>query len=205
MNKHRAHVAIVHGAGLSMVDGVVAPSTHSMVQVIAGERLLQDGVVDMLLLSGMGLPANTDSVSEAGAMKNYLIDRDIPEENILVEAESLSTLGNWAHSAALLETSGYETVLGVARPATLPRAYMCGRFVAARSEILLVGYEASDEALKPTSVLREVISTALLAQFLMTHRHEAVDTLPEAYEVFKDQYWINSIKKKRYTATNKDQ
>ena len=54
----------------------------------------------MIVSGGQG---ENESISEAEAMKRYLIERGLPEERIILEGASTSTYENFVYSAKLIE------------------------------------------------------------------------------------------------------
>lgn len=66
----------------------------------AAEYAAQNPETTLVLSGGMG---HHEQVSEAEAMKQYLLDQGIPEERMLLEDRSTSTLENLVYSRYLLE------------------------------------------------------------------------------------------------------
>ena len=80
---------------------------------------------DMTVVVSGGQGAD-EPVSEARAMADYLMERGIPEENILLEDRSGNTMQNFSFSRTMLEENGYsvENVLVVSNGFHLTRARM---------------------------------------------------------------------------------
>lgn len=61
------------------------------------------------LLIVSGGQGGDEPVSEAQAMRDYLVDAGVPEEQILMEERSTSTAENLQYSKELMEKMGYDT------------------------------------------------------------------------------------------------
>ncbi|REK77142.1 YdcF family protein [Paenibacillus paeoniae] len=72
--------------------------------------LLENGTVKTLILSG-GHGGRASTLSEAEGMRNYLVEKGVPEDKLLLETESRSTYQNLVFSSMLGEEKGYDTFL----------------------------------------------------------------------------------------------
>lgn len=82
--------------------------------------LYHQGAADRLLLTGGKLPGN--AISEAEQMAKALRLMGIPDEAMLLEAESMNTYENALLSKPLLQAHGLETVLLVTSARHMPRS-----------------------------------------------------------------------------------
>ena len=93
---------IIHGSGLLQGDRVSKLLQDRLDKAVEVYR--QDPTPPKLIPSG-GQGAD-ETVPEAEAMAKYLISRGIPEEDILPEARSTTTLENLRYSKEILESRG---------------------------------------------------------------------------------------------------
>ena len=98
-------VVVVHGAGL--INGKVGPLLGSRIQggieAWRDEDALRPGAPLLVMSGGQG---PDEPVSEARAMADYAIARDIPAERILLEDRSTTTRQNIAYTRDLLAERG---------------------------------------------------------------------------------------------------
>lgn len=116
----RADAALVLGYALAD-DGRPRPSLVARVDRAA--ELYKAGLVPRLVVSG---GAGRAHKTEAGVMRELLIERGVPNEAIQVEIKARSTEENFACSAPLLAQAGARTVLLVTEPWHMPRALYQG-------------------------------------------------------------------------------
>jgi uncharacterized SAM-binding protein YcdF (DUF218 family) len=69
-----------------------------------GIEIFKDNLDAKIIVSGGQGPG--ESLSEAQAMKNYLLEHEIPEESIILEDTSTSTAENFMYSKDILEKIG---------------------------------------------------------------------------------------------------
>lgn len=93
---------IIHGAGLLDGDRVPRLLGNRIDKAIAVYRM--DPTPTKIIPSG-GQGAD-ESVSEAEAMKRYLIKEGVPEEDIIIEDRSTTTLENIRYSKAIIDSDG---------------------------------------------------------------------------------------------------
>lgn len=72
--------------------------------------LLENGTVKTLILSG-GHGGRASTLSEAEGMRNYLTEKGVPEDKLLLETQSTSTYQNLVFSGMLAEENGLVTYL----------------------------------------------------------------------------------------------
>lgn len=72
-------------------------------------ELYEMGLAEQLIVSGAMGPG--ESVTEAYAMRKYLVDRGVQANNIHMEDRSYSTWENLKYSQEIMETHGFTTAL----------------------------------------------------------------------------------------------
>lgn len=90
---------IVHGAGLTggrKVSPLLAGRLDKGIQMYE----LSQRKAKLIVSGGKG---GDEAISEAQAMKNYLLEQDIPESSILMEDESRTTMENMQFSKKLMD------------------------------------------------------------------------------------------------------
>lgn len=118
---------IVLGAGL-LADDSPSPTTGK--RVMHGVELFRQGKADTLLLSG-GRGGN--SITEADAMRSLAVAAGVPDDCILLERLSRSTLENAIYSARLMQDRGWLTALIVSDRLHMPRALLAFDSVGVRT------------------------------------------------------------------------
>ena len=109
---------IVLGGGLDRNTG--EPLSTLAYRLDRAIELFGEGYAPVIIVSG-GQGAD-EVISEAEAMRNYLIQRGIPESVIMMEAQSTTTRENMAYSKAIMDENGYESALIVTSDYHLWRA-----------------------------------------------------------------------------------
>lgn len=115
---------VVLGQGMKLNErGEPVPSLESKMRAIAALELFGQGKVNKIILSGnarrKGYPAN---VTIAGLMKQYLIERGIPEEAVVTETGSKNTAENLENSLKIIESEGLKKILFETNEYHIPRA-----------------------------------------------------------------------------------
>jgi uncharacterized SAM-binding protein YcdF (DUF218 family) len=87
--------------------------------------LYHRGVVKRIILTG-GVGTG-DRLSEAAAGKQYLIDRQLPAEVMLLDERSMTTWENLQNAAGLARANGIDTVLLVSDPFHMLRSLKMAR------------------------------------------------------------------------------
>lgn len=89
----------------------------------AVELYVQGRSSTILMSGGKKTDHNSRSVSEASMMKTFAVDFGVPEKNILIEEESLSTKENMIYSSVLLDNH-FKKILLVTTRFHMRRAYL---------------------------------------------------------------------------------
>ncbi|MCL6637691.1 MAG: YdcF family protein [Alicyclobacillus sp.] len=116
-----ADVAIILGA---YTDGF-RPSATLQARLRTGLHLYRQGCVRFLLVSGGRGPDET--VSEASAMKRFLILNGVPSNVIVEDRHSSDTWENLRNSHAVMARHGWRTAVVVTSDYHLPRALAVAR------------------------------------------------------------------------------
>lgn len=112
-------VVLVPGAGLSR-DG--SPSLPLSDRLEAAAKLYQDGKVKKILLSGDN---RFDYYNEPGAMRDLLIKKGIPEEDMVLDYAGRRTYDSCYRAKAIF---GQKELIVVTQPYHLPRAvFLCSQ------------------------------------------------------------------------------
>lgn len=88
-------------------------------------RLYRQGLAPIIIVSGAR--GDDEEVSEALAMRNYLVREGVPDERILTEDKSFSTHQNLANSQAVMSRHGYRTALIVSNASHIHRSLVLAR------------------------------------------------------------------------------
>jgi len=89
-----------------------------------GIRLYKEGYGKYIIVSGGKGPG--EKVTEAEAMKRYLLDKGIDENSIIMEDESKNTMGNLTFSKKVMEDKGFKNAVVVSNKYHLKRvSLMC--------------------------------------------------------------------------------
>ncbi len=124
---------------------------------------------DMIVVTSGGMGYN-EPVSEARCMADYLMERGVPEENILLEDRSFSTYENLRFSMELLAAEGYDTtgeVMVVSNGFHLARVRMLWGRVGS-GELSVLAAPSSHQPSKIRMYIREPF--ALVKSFLLDWR-----------------------------------
>ena len=98
------------------------PSLVFQARLDTAFELYQTGASDVIVVSGGKLPGDVYTEAESG--RNYLIDRGVPADSILMEHISSDTEESMTRVATLLEDRGIDDVLLVSDGFHLYRAQM---------------------------------------------------------------------------------
>ncbi len=115
-------------------------------------RLYQAGLAKSIIASGGR--GETGSVTEAMAMRMYLVNNGVPEEAILLEENSYSTFENMQNSKALMDVHGYTSAIVATSDFHAARAMAIARSAGIRN--VTCGKARFTWYFKWGSVLREV-------------------------------------------------
>lgn len=139
--------AIVLGAALWENE----PSPALKERLLRAKELIDEGKVERLILSG-GL-GSRDQLTEAEAMRRFLVSKGVPNERILLETESHNTFANIQNSAKLLD--GSNEVILVTHDYHMYRALQ----IAKELQLTAVPYPAHSQVLfGPYHKLRETLA-----------------------------------------------
>jgi uncharacterized SAM-binding protein YcdF (DUF218 family) len=116
------------------------------------------GLAPKLILSGA---KGSGQISEAEAMKRYLMERGVPEEAMILEEHSYSTRQNLTNSKAIMDREGMKSALVVTHRFHQKRAYTLAKQIG-----LSVNFfgGVSQSMFEPYWTLRE--SAAILKTYL---------------------------------------
>ena len=143
---------IIHGAGLLHGDQLSKLLRDRVDKAIQGYR--KDPTPPKLIPSGG--KGGDETISEAEAMRRYLLQQGIPEADILMEDQSATTLENLRFSAALMEREGLSgPVLIVTNGFHVYRALKMAKDVGLPAEGLAA---ESDGPSMPFALLREAMA-----------------------------------------------
>ncbi|MGE5579601.1 MAG: YdcF family protein [Bacillota bacterium] len=134
------------------------PSPFLMARLDEGIRLYSEGFASKIIVSGGRGPG--EDITEAEAMRRYLMERGIPPEDIIMEDRSTSTLTNLRYSQALMEDHGLSNAIVVSNAYHLGRSrLLAGRLgmEATFSGVRLLQF--SDRELK--GLIREIPAVIL--------------------------------------------
>jgi len=102
------------------------PSPFLQERLKEGIRLYKEGYGKHIIVSGGKGPG--EDVTEAEAMKRYLIDKGIDESNIIIEDKSKNTMENLTFSEKVMKEKGFKNSVVVSNKYHLKRvSLMCKR------------------------------------------------------------------------------
>lgn len=104
------------------------PSPALRERLEAAVRLYEEGKFKTIIVSG-GLDYNGATLSEAEGMRNYLLDRSIPDSAILLEPESRTTYENLLFSKRVMEEHHLQSATVVTHTYHAARAKDIAAFV----------------------------------------------------------------------------
>ncbi|MBO4818708.1 MAG: YdcF family protein [Firmicutes bacterium] len=152
---------IIHGSGLINGDTMTKLLTNRVDKAI--EVFNKCGRKPVLIPSGGKGP--DESISEALAMKNYLIEHGIPEDKIVLEDRSATTKENLCNSKEIIDT--YAGKRKTALVSSSYHIYRCLRF-AKEIEMKCVGIGAKVTFYYwPSAVIREFVAVFLTKRFFI--------------------------------------
>lgn len=148
---HQADTAIVLGAAVWGEE----PSPGLTERLDLAFTMYQEKYVRKLIVSG-GVGAGK-KIAEAIAMQRYLVQKGIPERDILIEDQSHSTFENLVNSKQIMVENGFSTALVISHGYHLARAVdisatlgMTVFPVGAESRTLFIPYHKAREVLAYT-------------------------------------------------------
>ncbi|MDQ0416164.1 uncharacterized SAM-binding protein YcdF (DUF218 family) [Croceifilum oryzae] len=143
-----ADAGVVLGAALW--DGKPSPALVERLEVAV--KLYQDQKVDYVIVSG-GL--EKEGVTEALAMKDYLVQKKIPKERILLEDQSSNTRQNLENTKKLLASTQIDNIVIITHDYHMTRALQYAKqtglndslVAPVHSEVLFLPYHKTRESL----------------------------------------------------------
>ncbi len=152
------------------------PSAAMRRRVAEGVRRFQAGAAGVLLLSGGkgGGGAGGGGVpSEAEVMRGLALAAGVPEDRLVLETESRSTLENARCSARIMAARGWRRALVVTDAVHLPRALMAFRAAGVEAKGAAATGGARDEPIWtwPTHLAREALAFLWYAVLIAAGRH----------------------------------
>ena len=101
------------------------PEPYSISRLDTAYDLYQADLCDYIILSGGQGPQ--DNIPVAEAMKDYLIEKGVPENRLITEEESSSTKENMAFSRQIAETYGFDSLIVVSNDFHMYRAMLIAK------------------------------------------------------------------------------
>lgn len=101
------------------------PSPFLMWRCDEGLRLYKDGVVSKIIVSGG--KGQGENISEAQAMKIYLISKGMDESDVIIEDESASTAANLINSSRIMKQFDLKSAVIVSNKYHLKRASLIAK------------------------------------------------------------------------------
>lgn len=117
-SENKADVAIVLGAATTGKE--IKPVFQERVNEAV--RLYENGNCEKIILTG-GYPSGSD-VADSELAQEYLLEQNVPAEDILTENSSTTTEGNLKYAKALMDENGYSSALIVSDPLHMKRAVL---------------------------------------------------------------------------------
>ncbi|XEC92599.1 YdcF family protein [Paenibacillus tarimensis] len=117
-------------------------------------QLYEDGKFKYIIVSG-GYDYNGSKLTEADGMRNYLVERGVPEDRIFLEPFARSTYENLLFSKPIGEEQGWKTLTVITHDFHAPRAKDIAGFLGmeettvtgTKSRVLSYAYNESREVL----------------------------------------------------------
>lgn len=169
-----AHTVIILGASVHS-DGKLSPILQDRVDT--GLKLYRSGKVKRFLLSGDNRESDYDEVS---AMRNYLLNLNVPEEHIFMDPAGIDTYDSMYRSRDIFQVP---SAIVVTQEFHLPRTLFIAKYLGLNYN----GYPADSRYYTPE------------AQIL---RREKLANFKALYEVFSDQKPASMGKKNPITDTH---
>ena len=94
-------------------------------RILTGMQLLQQGVGDVLLITGGNGDLYDQTKREAVLLRQFAIDFGIPHEKILIEPDSRNTYENAVNTGELMQQHGLSSAILVTTASHMPRSVKC--------------------------------------------------------------------------------
>ncbi len=173
--KERFDVIVVLGAAVGVGGG---PSAALRRRVAEGVRRLEAGAAPVLLLSGgkgsaKGGGKGGSVPSEAEVMRDLVLAAGVPQDRLVVETDSRSTLENARCSARIMRARGWTKALVVTDAVHLPRALLAFRAlgIEAKGAAVAGGARAEPVWAWPYHLAREALAFLWYGALIATGRH----------------------------------
>ncbi len=140
-------------------DGSVRPEMVARVERAA--ELYRAGLAPHLVLTGSTGGSNQPGRTEAGIMRELLIERGVPNEAITVETHARSTEENFACSMPLLGERRARKVMVVTDPWHMPRAVYQGSRYAGDVELIAAPASLSPEWTRPRKRIQHLVDESV--------------------------------------------
>lgn len=147
----RADCIIILGC---KVDGTT-PSPFLISRMDEGIKLYNAGYGKYIIVSGGKGPG--EDITEAAAMKSYIISKGIANGNILMEEASTNTMSNLINSKKIMDANKFSTAIIVSNSSHLKRASLMARklgITASYSGVFNTNYKAQELSV----FLREIVA-----------------------------------------------
>ena len=158
MNDHPADRQIEH-ADAGIILGAALwrdqPSPALRERLIKAVELYEAGKVDYLVLSG-GTGGLLSTISEAEGMRNFLVEKGVPEDKLLLESESVNTFQNIRFSQNVMQEHNINSSIIITHDYHLPRAIEMASYLKLES---VQGAAVHSKVLNPVyNQAREILS-----------------------------------------------
>ena len=140
----REHVDAILVMGAAQFDG--RPSAVLKARLDTTLSVWEEGLAPVIIVTGGKLPG--DRFTESEASRDYLVDRGVPEQAILLENEGNTSETSLEHAALIARENGIRSVLIVTDGFHLFRS----RLIAERNGLDAVGVSVSDGPIDRWSV-----------------------------------------------------
>ena len=160
MNDHPAQQDLAHAdagivLGAALWRDQPSPALRERLQMAV--ELFNNGKVDYLILSG-GTGGLLSTISEAEGMRNFLLDKGIPEDKLLLESLSVNTFQNILFSQKVMQEHQLNSSIIITHDYHLPRAIEMANYLkyespqgaAVHSKVLSPVYNQAREILSLT-------------------------------------------------------
>jgi len=108
------------------------PSPALVYRLDKALELYEMGLAKNIIVSGAMGPGET--VTEASAMKKYLVERGVAAEYVHIEDRSFSTYDNLKYSQEIMDAQGFETALIVSNDFHIFRSLVIARLLGLRAK-----------------------------------------------------------------------
>ncbi len=146
----KADVAIVLGNEV-LANG--EPSARLRARLDSAWEVYETGLTKHVIVSG---GTGISGYNEAEVMKKYLVERGVPEVDVVTDTEGLDTQATANHSAAIMQKHGWRDAIVVSQFFHLPRTKMALR--AAGVKVVSGTYPRFHEWRDIYSLVREAVA-----------------------------------------------